>query len=58
VEEALADLPPREREVWTLTIDEGLSPDQIAERLNTTRNNVDQALHRGRVKLREKLARG
>jgi DNA-directed RNA polymerase specialized sigma24 family protein len=58
VEEALADLPPREREVWKLLIDEGLSPDQVAERLGVTRNNVDQALHRGRVKLREKLARG
>ena len=31
---------------------------QIAEQLQTTRNNVDQALHRGRRKLREKLADG
>lgn len=57
VRELLDELPPREREVWTLTID-GLSPDQIAERLHITRNNVDQALHRGRQKLRELLARG
>ena len=57
VREALAELPKREQEVWTLWM-EGLSPDQIAERLQITRNNVDQALHRGRVKLRELLARG
>ena len=53
----LEDLPPRERDVWTLTV-EGLSPDQIAERLEMKRNAVDQALHRGRLKLREKLAGG
>ena len=52
VREALAELPPREQEVWTLWID-GLSPDQIAAELGITRNNVDQALHRGRLKLKE-----
>lgn len=57
VKEMLDELPPREREVWTLWM-EGLSPDQIAEQLQTTRNNVDQALHRGRVRLKEMLARG
>lgn len=57
VDEMLADLPPRERDVWLLTV-EGLGPDQIAERLEMTRNAVDQALHRGRLKLREMLAHG
>lgn len=57
VDELLAGLPPREQEVWRLYT-EGLSPDQIAERLGVTRNNVDQALHRGRKRLRELLARG
>jgi len=58
VEEALADLAPREREACTLVLVEGLSPDQAATELGTTRNNIDQALHRGRKKLREKLDRG
>jgi DNA-directed RNA polymerase specialized sigma24 family protein len=57
VREMLAELPPREREVWTLFLD-GHAPDQIAELLAITRNNVDQALHRGRLKLRETHARG
>ena len=52
VREALAELPPREQEVWTLWMD-SLSPDQIAAELGITRNNVDQALHRGRLKLKE-----
>jgi RNA polymerase sigma factor (sigma-70 family) len=56
--EALAELPPREQEVWTLFIEEGLSPEQIAAQLAITRNNVDQILHRGRKKLQELLARG
>ena len=57
VREMLGDLPPREREVWTLTVD-GLDPEQIAARLGIERNAVDQALYRGRQKLREKLAGG
>lgn len=57
VEEMLAQLPSREREVWRLFMD-GLAHDQIAETLHIERNNVDQALHRGRVKLREIAGRG
>ena len=57
VEEALAALAPREREVWELSM-EGLSPDQVAYRLGITRNNVDQALHRGRRKLQEIMRGG
>lgn len=57
VSELLAELAGREQEVWELWMD-GLAPDQIAERLGITRNNVDQALHRGRVKLREIVGRG
>lgn len=58
VEEALAELPPREREACRLVLVEGLSPDQAAAQLDTTRNNIDQALHRGRKKLRERFSRG
>lgn len=57
VSEMIDGLPPREQEVWRLHM-EGLSPDQTAERLGTTRNNVDQALHRGRKRLQEMLDRG
>ena len=55
VSEMLAELRGREHKVWTLFM-EGMSPEQIAERLDTTRNNVDQALHHGRKRLKELLA--
>lgn len=55
VEQLIADLPPRDREVCSLYLVEGLSPAQIADRLGIARNAVDQALHRARVKLREAL---
>ncbi len=58
VEEVLDGLPPREREVWTLHIVEGMAPRQIAGRLGISRNAVDQALHRGRRALRHALAHG
>ena len=50
-----ADLPPRQREVAELLYREGLSHDQIAERLGVKRNAVDQALHNAHAKLAEKL---
>ena len=34
---------------------EGLSPAQVAERLGMKRNAVDQAAHRGHLKVGEKL---
>ena len=58
VRSTLNELPGREGEVWRLHLLDGLSPDQIAEQLRIERNNVDQALHRGRQKLRERLAGG
>jgi len=51
----LADLPQRQREVAELLYREGMSHDQIAERLGLKRNAVDQALHNAHVKLAEKL---
>jgi RNA polymerase sigma-70 factor, ECF subfamily len=51
----LANLPSRQRQVLDLAYREGLSPAQIAERLGTTRNAVDQALHNGHKCLAEKL---
>ena len=58
VEEMLEELPAREQEVLRLYAVAGLGPQQIADQLGTTRNNVDQILHRGREKLKEKLAGG
>jgi RNA polymerase sigma factor (sigma-70 family) len=51
----LADLPQRQREVAELLYREGLSHEQIAERLGLKRNAVDQALHNAHAKLAEKL---
>jgi RNA polymerase sigma factor (sigma-70 family) len=53
---ALLDgLPPRERDVVWLRVGRGLGPEQIAETLGVTRNNVDQIWHRAARKLRERL---
>jgi RNA polymerase sigma factor (sigma-70 family) len=51
----LEGLPQREREVAGLRIVGGLEPDAIAARLGINRNNVDQAWHRAKRKLRERL---
>ena len=48
---ALDGLPPREREVTLLRFGAGLEPEQIAARLDISRNNVDQAWHRAKRKL-------
>jgi RNA polymerase sigma factor (sigma-70 family) len=46
-------LPEVERAAGTLVYLEGLSPEQAAGRLGTTRNNVDQRLFHARKHLRE-----
>ena len=51
--ELVAQLPEAERAACTLVYLEGLSPEQAAERLGTTRNNVDQRLFHARKRLRE-----
>jgi RNA polymerase sigma factor (sigma-70 family) len=51
----LADLPARQREVLELVYLEGLGPEQIAAKLDMTRNAVDQALHNGHRRLAERL---
>jgi RNA polymerase sigma-70 factor (ECF subfamily) len=50
-------LPPRQREVVILTCYEGLSPQEAAEVLGTTRANVHATLHVARRRLRRELAR-
>ena len=55
LKQMLAELPPREREVLELRYLDGLEIVQIAERLDMTRNAVDQALFRGRRRLKELL---
>ena len=52
----LDGLPEREHEVVLLRFREGLTPDQIAERLGMNRNAVDQAWHRAKQKLRARAA--
>ncbi len=49
----VASLPPAERDACTAVYLEGLSPEQAATRLRTTRNNVDQRLFHARRRLRE-----
>jgi RNA polymerase sigma factor (sigma-70 family) len=51
----LAGLPERQRQVAELLYREGLSHEQIAERLGLKRNAVDQALHNAHRTLAEKL---
>ena len=53
--ELVAGLPEAERAACTLVYLEGLSPEQAAERLGTTRNNVDQRLFHARKRLRDLL---
>ena len=51
----LEGLPDREREVAVFRIVGGFAPDAIAAQLGISRNNVDQAWHRAKRKLRERL---
>lgn len=53
--DALADLPRRESEVFSLRCVEGLSYEQIAGRLGLRVNAVGVLLHRARERLRERL---
>ena len=51
----IGELPGRAREVVELRYLDGLEHDEIAARLGIERNNVDQALHRGHLRLREAI---
>jgi RNA polymerase sigma factor (sigma-70 family) len=53
---ALTGLSGREYEVAALRFREGLEPAEIAVRLGIDRNAVDQAWHRAKQKLRERIA--
>ena len=55
LEQMLAGLPARERQVLTLRYLDGREIAEIAEELGMTRNAVDQALFRGRRRLKELL---
>ncbi len=50
-----ADLPQRQQQVLELRWRRGLEPQRIADQLGIERNAVDQALHNGHRKLKEKL---
>jgi RNA polymerase sigma factor (sigma-70 family) len=51
----IATLPTAEREACTAVYLDGLGPEQAAERLGTTRNNIDQRLFHARKRLRDLL---
>ncbi len=52
VRSLLAQLAPRDREVFELAVYGGLTPAEIASRVGIDRNAVDQAMHRARRTLR------
>ncbi len=54
---ALTRLSPQAAEAFALHFFEGLEHQQIADAMETTRNNVAVLLHRARRQLREELAR-
>jgi RNA polymerase sigma factor (sigma-70 family) len=55
IESLFEDLPPRQRQVLELRYLSGLDHEEIARRLDMTRNAVDQALHNGHARLRRAL---
>jgi RNA polymerase sigma-70 factor (ECF subfamily) len=55
--EALAELPPRQAEIFVLHAIEGWSYQEIAARMELTIDHVGVLIHRGRAKLKELLAR-
>lgn len=55
LEVLLEGFAPKEYEVAVLRLRDGLEPDEIAERLDIKRNAVDQAWHRAKQKLRERI---
>ncbi len=56
VEQALESLNPRQQEVVALRHFEGLTHQEIADRLGITLNNASVRLHRAESRLRERLA--
>jgi RNA polymerase sigma factor (sigma-70 family) len=53
--ELVDQLPEVEREACTLVYLQGVSPEQAAALLGTTRNNIDQRLFHARKRLREMI---
>ena len=53
--ELIEGLPPIEREACRLVYLDGVSPEQAAVELGTTRNNVDQRLFHARKRLKEMI---
>ena len=58
LEVLFAPLPEGARRVLDLRYRQGLEPEEIAVELKIKRNAVDQALHRGHVRLRESISAG
>lgn len=54
---AVADLPPAQREVFTLRDIEGLTAEEACAVLGVTANNQRVLLHRARSRVRRELER-
>lgn len=57
LQEALADLPPKQAEAFFLHAIEGWSYQEVATRVSVTVDHVGVLIHRARSKLRQSLAR-
>jgi RNA polymerase sigma-70 factor (ECF subfamily) len=57
LEQVLLELPDEERELITLRHLDGLSYEELAERLEVPRGTIMSRLYYARTKLREKLVR-
>ncbi len=53
--EFVQSLPPKQREMITMHLVDGLSQSEIAERMSTTTDNVKATLNVARTKLRQKF---
>lgn len=52
---AIAHMPPRQREIFLLHVNENLSPAEIASRLDLSYDNVRKQIYNGKRDLREML---
>jgi RNA polymerase sigma-70 factor (family 1) len=55
--DAIDRLPPRKKEIFNLSLEEDLTLDEIAERLNLTKSTVKQHLYAAAAAVREYLLR-
>ena len=54
--QSIEQLPPRQKEIFLLNKQDGLSIDEIAQRLDLSRRTVENHLFRAKVFLKEALS--